>query len=271
VVDQEKECQLLTKLGLTSSQAKVYLTLVKLGTTTAKAISAQAQIDRADVYRVVMGLQKQSLVEKIIANPLKFRPIPIRNGVNFLLERKDKENAEIRKQASLLIKQHRCKEAKKPTREETIQFTLIPPKEAHMREISKLICKAQSVDSMLPSKQFYIFNSAPEESYTIIRKFLKKGGKLRMIICGAEYKEEMSRTQKILQNPKDKGSFQIRYSPRGLVAALAIFDRKKLWIDTRSSIPTHEQPNLLTNSPIIVELAVRYFERAWKEARSIKA
>jgi sugar-specific transcriptional regulator TrmB len=262
MANQEEACQLLTKLGLTSLQAKAYLTLAHIGTATAKDISAQAQMDRADVYRVIAALQEQSLIIKVIANPLKFRAIPIQEAINILLERKHKESAEIDKQASLLLKQHQSQEIQKETQEKTIQFSLVPSKETHFRILNKLINEAQSIDMSVP---FELYRSVEERKLEPCKKFLRKGGKIRTLVHGVKNTEEIRKLHRISQNTPDEGSNQVRFTNRMLVAAFMILDRKKLWIDTRPSIPTYEQPNLFTNSPVIVDLAVRYFEQEWKE------
>jgi sugar-specific transcriptional regulator TrmB len=176
-MNQEKECELLTKLGLTALQAKVYLALVHIGTTTAKAISAQAQIDRADVYRVIATLHEQSLVEKVISNPLTFRAAPIQDGINILLERKHKESAEIQKQASLLLKQYQNKETEIKPLEDRAKFSLVPPKETHERSFLDLLNNAQSLYAIVPREQFM---RNPFKSAGHITKFLRKGGKHRL-------------------------------------------------------------------------------------------
>jgi len=48
----------LTRLGLTSSQAKAYLALFRSGLSNAKKISKNSGVARPDVYRVMEKLEK---------------------------------------------------------------------------------------------------------------------------------------------------------------------------------------------------------------------
>ena len=48
----------LLKLGLSESQAKIYLVLVKSGILTAEAVSTIAGVARSDAYRVLADLEK---------------------------------------------------------------------------------------------------------------------------------------------------------------------------------------------------------------------
>ena len=96
---QEETVQTLVNLELTVLQAKVYLALVKLGTSTGRTTAKAAKVASQDVYRVLTELQEKGLVEKIIAKPNKYRPIPLKDGLSMLLQRRNKQTAELKKAA----------------------------------------------------------------------------------------------------------------------------------------------------------------------------
>ncbi|MFB3888399.1 MAG: helix-turn-helix domain-containing protein [Candidatus Bathyarchaeia archaeon] len=58
----EERIEVFMRLGLTMNQARVYLALARLGLTTAKRLSKDAQISRQDVYRVMSELQEIGLL-----------------------------------------------------------------------------------------------------------------------------------------------------------------------------------------------------------------
>ncbi len=58
--------QTLVKLGLTDSEAKVYLAMLKLGEAGAQTISREAKISRTATYEIVEALQKKGLVSEIL-------------------------------------------------------------------------------------------------------------------------------------------------------------------------------------------------------------
>ena len=61
----EQDVENLVAIGLTITQAKVYLTLAHLGTAKAKAIWKDSEVARQDIYRVLSELEQKTLVEKI--------------------------------------------------------------------------------------------------------------------------------------------------------------------------------------------------------------
>ncbi|MEM4733518.1 MAG: helix-turn-helix domain-containing protein, partial [Candidatus Bathyarchaeia archaeon] len=73
----KEDVQTITKLGLTTSQVKVYLSLLQQKKATAKTISNFSKIARQEVYRVLSDLYEKGLVEKIIAKPTEFKAVPI--------------------------------------------------------------------------------------------------------------------------------------------------------------------------------------------------
>jgi sugar-specific transcriptional regulator TrmB len=82
----DEAIQTLTELGLTLSQAKVYLTLLKLDRATGKALSKHAKEARQEVYRILHELEEKGFVERIIAMPTEFKAITIKNCLRILIE-----------------------------------------------------------------------------------------------------------------------------------------------------------------------------------------
>ena len=95
----------LRELGLTLSQARVYLALLRLGKhSTVKAVSVFSKVARQDVYRTLTELRELSLVEKVISNPALFRAIPLQETTAILIERKNQRTQELLVEASELFK-----------------------------------------------------------------------------------------------------------------------------------------------------------------------
>lgn len=88
----------LSDLGLTTTQAKVYLTLVKSESSTIETISNLSKVARTDLYRITHELEKKGLVERILANPTQFKPIPLAECLPVLLQRKNQESLRERRE-----------------------------------------------------------------------------------------------------------------------------------------------------------------------------
>ena len=82
------EVEVLHDLGLTFTQAKVYLVLCKYGTLEIKKIAKLASISRPDVYRILDDLENMGLVEKTISKPIRYNVFSYDQRVLSLLEEK---------------------------------------------------------------------------------------------------------------------------------------------------------------------------------------
>ena len=99
----DEPIQTFMSLGLTFLQAKLYLTLVKLGNSggEVRKISRESNIARQDVYRILPQLEKLGLAVKIIASPTIYCATPLENGFSMLLNQKTDEYIELQKKAKL--------------------------------------------------------------------------------------------------------------------------------------------------------------------------
>ncbi len=66
-------------LGLTEYQARVYLALLELGTSTASRVPPLSRVPRTRVYGTMNQLHEKGLVEIIPETPLRYRPVPLRD------------------------------------------------------------------------------------------------------------------------------------------------------------------------------------------------
>ena len=78
-------------LGLTTRQARVYLALLMMGNSKAKAIVSLSLVSRQDVYLIISSLQEMGLVQRKVSAPTTFTATPISEAVEALLERKASE------------------------------------------------------------------------------------------------------------------------------------------------------------------------------------
>jgi len=63
----------LQNLGLTASESKAYLAVVKSGLCTAAQIALEAQLERTEIYPLMSRLVSKGLVEETIDKPKRFR------------------------------------------------------------------------------------------------------------------------------------------------------------------------------------------------------
>jgi sugar-specific transcriptional regulator TrmB len=86
----EKYVQALTDLGLTHTQAKVYVALLQLKKANARKLQNLTNIARQDVYITLSELRGKDLVEKVIAKPTQYIPVPSKEAISILLQKRKK-------------------------------------------------------------------------------------------------------------------------------------------------------------------------------------
>jgi len=84
----------LVGLGLSGRQARVYLTLLKIG---------QA-INRQDIYRIIDELEQIGIVQRIISMPTTFSPTPLPETAKLLLSQKTAELINLHQKTKQLTK-----------------------------------------------------------------------------------------------------------------------------------------------------------------------
>ena len=93
---QEQE-ETLKRLGLSGIQARVYLTLIRSGRSSAKTLSKQSNVARPDIYRIMTHFQQLGIAQKSITTPVMFEATPIEHALSGLVENKVEEIKKVRK------------------------------------------------------------------------------------------------------------------------------------------------------------------------------
>jgi len=255
---QNKEIRTLTRLGLTSCQAKVYLALVRSGISTAKTISMVSKVARPDIYRIMPMLQKLGLAEKIINVPTKFEATPIREGVTSLLDHKSKETYELQQEAKELLKKFKERQPKTPIQEGDKQLVLIPERERLILSLKKAAEDAQSsMDIICPQEAFPKGLLIMNEVY---EKAMGRGVKIRWLL---EKPKDINPWPEIVQTFMKNPFFKLRIVLKPPEARLGIFDKKEVFIATHPTTRAMESTALWTNNPSLLRIVHDYFERLW--------
>ncbi len=251
--------QTLTGLGLTSCQSRVYLELARLGSSSAKAISAAAQVTRQDVYRIMPALQEMGLVETVIDSPTLFNAIPIEEGVSILMKRRKKENDELRvKTRHLLANFSRAKEKKYLPQEHA--FVLIPPKETDVRRRKRSLSRAQETFDAISSKKR--FSQAVFHMFETLSAAADRGVRIRLITERPEEGGLPKELEHLAKNARVEVRF-LEYPPKAVVN---IVDGQEASILTLGSAGWAQSSSLWTNNPSFVAVVQDHFDSTWSKA-----
>jgi sugar-specific transcriptional regulator TrmB len=255
---KDENIGIFTRLGLTNRQAEVYLTIFKLGQTTAGACAKTMQIARAEIYRAISTLEKIGLVKRVIASPTIFRAIPIADGLSILLQRNAEKHEENCRHAKHFLRNF-INNREKPSQED-YQYTLTSGFKAESREFEKALLDTQtSADGILLWRdvQFSV-----NRTFKIFRKLVKRGVKFRCITNISE-DEKLPQT---IQTLKKTGSFEMRFASTVPTAGINILDRKKVEFIIVPQGDYSKMQVLRSNDPALVDLAQDYFELKWQSA-----
>ena len=219
----QEEIQTLIRSGLTSCQARIYLALVRSGTSTAKAISEASGVRREEVYRIIPKLQKLGLVEKIISSPIRFNALPIREGFSVLQKHRNKETSELNTKIKELLQNFKKNDVRMTIHEEYPQFVLLPKKNAAINRRNQQIEAAQtSIDAIVTFNRLRPWAFAFQE---VTKKALERGVKIRAI---SEKPENENEIPQIIQDFEKNPCFKIRYISGPPSTILTIYDGKEI-------------------------------------------
>ncbi len=259
--DEQKDTDILVALGLNSTEAKVYLALLRLGQSKAKAIWKTSKVNRQDLYRILNELERKGLVEKILATPAEFRAPPIQDGLTSLLKERAQELDNLMERAKQLIASF---ETKQNGHEITNEFEInvVSNKTAYVRRLEQAMVSTQKNIDIIDS--FDNCRHRQEIDSELIIALFEKGVKFRQILNKPKDGQKLS---KFFTKNQYKNTVEVRYIPEEPLATIRIDDGKRVEISATARCPKPEEtPTIYSNSPCLVGILQDYFERLWKEA-----
>jgi sugar-specific transcriptional regulator TrmB len=255
MVELENEIQILGSFGLTFNEARVFLALTLLGSSSVKEISKFSNVAREAVYRLLPKLQKLGLVEKEIEWPTRFSAITLDDAVTVLLGLRNKETRDLQEKAKVLL---RLKSKKAKETLEDSRFLLIPARKMLISKIGDELIRAQKRVCIVTSGKRLL--GAVDVFSEAIKKALSKGVEFRIIISEANRRLSPA----VFGVGDDDDRVEVRYAPSDLKCAASIIDGKEVLIVTEPSVELCcESPALWSNNISLVNIVEEYCEILW--------
>ncbi len=101
----------LNMFGLTDYEARIFLTLIVKGSLEASRVSKHANIPRPHTYSVLKSLQMRGLVTVIPEAVNRYRAVPLDEGIDLLMEEKEKSFNALKLTKDELLSEIKPKEA----------------------------------------------------------------------------------------------------------------------------------------------------------------
>jgi sugar-specific transcriptional regulator TrmB len=260
---KDDQISILEELGMTATQAKIYLALAKSKSLTAHAIANIAKIARPDVYRVFPMLEDAGFVERVIASPLEFHAIPIDTCISILMQKRIMKTAELQKKASSIAKEF-CRKPENEEIDEKFEITLIPNKEAIYAKAEKMIkCAEEQIYFLgLPKRM----NSWLSQYSPHLEKALARNVNIKVIMPGTE----KIKPNKMLKKMRKYPNFQLKFTLKEPEVGFSVWDNKEVLISTSAIDTPFPFPTLWSRNKAIVALSQNYFDLLWLEAKERK-
>jgi len=256
---KEESVDVLKNLGLTSCQARIYLSLLSYGASTVKQISIVSKIAREEVYLVLPKLHALGLIEKILERPTKYKAIPVQECISNLLEERKSKTFELEMQSKELIQKYKQTNYNGKNSTQLGQFIFVPSKQALIHRIKNSVTHAEkSIDILTSCKRLtYACNSL----YETIQDAWNRGVKGRAII-NIPNENHLDVVNRCWSKP----SAELRYFLKSPKTVIAMYDKKEVYIFTEPEADLTESPALWSNYPSIISVIDDFFEVLWSNA-----
>ena len=252
---ENKRILALNSLGLTRTQAKVYIANLKAGRATAKTISKFAGIGREEVYRVLPALLALGLITRIIITPSMYEAILPKNAITILLRNKEEELSKVRAQMNEFLESFQENEVNSEIIENN-EMIMISNREKHINFMKAAIDRTEH--SLHVVGNLKIFGDKFEILGKSTCEALHRGVEMQIVRGSPTEGFQIPKT--LLQLYKKK-SVGVRYVSAPPECGVAIYDDKrcfilgKYWKGNQNRIVNPKDGFALwTDNPVIVTL-----------------
>jgi sugar-specific transcriptional regulator TrmB len=252
---------LLVSLGLTSSQARVYMTLVRNGPSRVAAISQSSGIHRAHLYEILQSLEKMGFIEKNLEEGT-YRPAPLKESALVLVKHRQQEMSKLETEINAIVES-----LPEPTQslDAKPEILLVSNKNRTLSLGQKSLESAKSTIDLMHSwtrfSQLWQFYDATFVSV------MSRGISIRQIVETPKCTIHVQRflNKKIFKNKLLK----LRFVPE-TGGNFSVIDNNRLLLSTTTSHESlGESPFIFSNCEGLVGLLRNYFELSWKSSLTL--
>jgi sugar-specific transcriptional regulator TrmB len=258
----DEDVSLLNELGITVTQAKIYLALAKAKTLNAQEISKLSGVARPHVYQVLGDLLEHGLITKIIDQPERYQAVPISECVSTLMSRRIIRTAELEEKTVALAQKYRTLPIIEGV-DKPLQFVFIPKKEAVYAKAEKmLVTVRETIILLLSTRRMinWLSNSSP-----LFEKTLARGVNCKVIIPSPGITIDLLKQFKMFEKYP---TFSLKLLPKVPNFGFTVWDGKELIMAAYPSHSPIPEPALWSDNSCMVNLCQEHFEHLWDTAET---
>lgn len=255
---------LFIELGLSTVQARTYLTIAKNQSHPAKKIAELSGIASPDVYKTLYQLEKAGLIVKTFDQPKKYQAIPIDEILSTLLLRRSERTTQLEKEASAIIKSFRQNGIAESEVEST-EFIIIPQKEALYNKIRKSVESTRESICLLGTSKKMIGGISID--FEAFKKALTRKISFRLVLPIHEQTQQSKQPLKFLL---EQPTFSLRYFTGSIQSSFGIYDGQEILMSTSNTDSVGQNAALWSKNRCLVDLTQGYFDFIWEKAEKVK-
>jgi len=248
--------EILQKIGLTPGEIKVYLALLRLGTSSAGPIGCEACVARSKLYNILERLAKKGLASHSVENGVKrFSAAEPSRLLDFL-----------RKKEEDIKKQQKVIEGIMPGLEAEYAMKNVA-REAEVFEGLEGLKNAREkyIKTMKKGDNIYFFG-VPSSAYTRMEAYYKDWNARRIrkkINSYTVFTDEARENKYVKTKPMHKYTF-LRFLPKGILTHAWI----EIYRDTVVIALNYKKPmSIVIHNKYVAESYKKYFDLLWKIAK----
>lgn len=257
----------LLDFGLTTNQAKTYLSIIQSGLTSVNRIAKATRIHRQDIYKILPKLEEAGLITKTIDTPIMINAIPIEKALSHLvsMERKKANERIFRLEANLndLINAIKKTQEVQHTREEEVFFLSTEKTIKHSLD--------QAYENARIKCDLVMNYELLRQRIDPLRwRFQKLAlNKVRSRLLFEDPKKRGLIEKTLEEIIPSTGDFEVKLTDGKITVKPYLILDHKVFISTRKETSNGLPCILWTNSPDIIAIYEDNFEKAWNSHHAI--
>ncbi len=257
---EDEDIKLLTQIGFTGNQSKLYLTLLKIDKASGTQLAKHSGLPRPVVYRTLKEIQKMGLVEQELTKPYKFKAIPVKDGLEILMIQRLQQYKEMReKTRSFLAKYQHDEKQNLPASES--KFIIVEGKDRVIQMMRLMNNKVKKTVRIISTYRRWLHSL--EYCVQNYRKALTRNVKFQVIL---ETTEDQIVFPKKMNTLLTNDNFSLRIHKRPLKTNLGIFDEHALMFNLFPSHTLEESQTLWTNHTSFISMSKDHFSKIWTKS-----
>jgi sugar-specific transcriptional regulator TrmB len=252
-------------LGLTLNEARVYLVLVRCGSSSIKRVCQISEISREHLYAVTRSLENKGFIEREIGSPNLFKALPLKDTVSILLKDREEETRRIKSKVNKLV----CDYLKRDTAlldfEDQNKFVIVSGKKAVFSKVIQWLEEARKdiiwMTNLKKCAQWW------ELHEDILVRTLERGVKIQWILGDPHDRRLLEDLMNKIK--PNRNSFELKIMPE-LPCHVMVIDDKIMAISETSKKDSSvgQVPVLYSNNLSITGLALSYLKLVWENAQN---